>query len=143
MIRARHIGRTKISRQTEKRRHSEQTEKSCHSERTEKSCHSERAKRVEESRRGRCCLAGRTARPLDFARGDSKKGIAGNGWRTRHVAAVLAAMAFVGSAAGLGVTLLSAQPAWGKVSFFDVEAKPREETPPSEPPVTPPPAADA
>jgi hypothetical protein len=52
-------------------------------------------------------------------------------------------MVFVGSVAGLGVTLLSAQPAWGKVSFFDVEAKPREgppppETPPTEPPVTPP-----
>ena len=64
MIRVRHVGCTKISWQTEK----------C--------CHSERAKRVEESRRGRCCPASRTARPLDFARGDSKKGIDRNGWRT-------------------------------------------------------------
>jgi formylglycine-generating enzyme required for sulfatase activity len=58
--------------------------------------------------------------------------------RVRHVAAALAAMFFAGSVAGLGVMLLCVQPAGG-VSFFDVDAKPREGPPATSPPVTPPP----
>ena len=57
--------------------------------------------------------------------------------RVRHVAAVLVAMFFVGSVVGLGVMLLCAQPAWGRVSFFDIDAKPRQDPPASPSPVTP------